>query len=614
MSTSKVSSALGTKITTTTTTITPRTKPTTNVRNEGVVPAVATTQAVATETSTTTDAGTFSQSLPSARPANVVNFLKKEHHQKETLSAATKPADAAAASTTTDAADGGVVNTLAPSPPRFSRELGERPLSIIVLGATGDLAKKKTIPALFKLHSEGLIPSTVNIVGYARSEVTDEAEFRNKFVPFFPAASKRNDADAVAKFLSRISYVQGSYDGLDDFSRLHEVLQKFEAADGAKGNRLFYLALPPTAFVGACTGISKKAMTPSDNYGWVRVIIEKPFGHDLDSSNALSAQLSQLLKEPQIFRIDHYLGKEMVQNIVTLRFANRAFGALWNANNIANVQITFKETIGTEGRGGYFDSFGIVRDVLQNHLTQMLALVAMEKPRSLSAEDIRDEKVAVLRCVEPIELSDCVLGQYTANDKMPGYLDDPTVPKGSKCPTFAMMKLRINNDRWRGVPFIIKAGKALESKSVRIRIQFHEEVRPFLQHTQRNELVICAQPNEGIYLKITTKVPGLGKESIDTHQTELDLTYRNRYSDVSLPDAYESLISEAVNGNSTNFVRDDELAAAWSIFTPVLHAIDEGKVTPLQYVAGTRGPSEADEFLAKCGYRRTEGYEGKPQN
>ncbi|CUE67103.1 Glucose-6-phosphate dehydrogenase, putative [Bodo saltans] len=522
-------------------------------------------------------------SLLSARPANVVKFLQQELKTSTFQLQDAPPSDCHGIR------------------PRYPAEVGERPLSIVVFGATGDLAKKKTFPALFKLYTEGLLPANVNIIGYARSEVTDILAFRKKFIAYFPGKGKECHVD---HFLARIAYVQGSYDDPADFAKLDAFLRNLE--ENTKGNRLYYLALPPTAFVGACTGISKAAMIPEE-YGWVRVIVEKPFGRDLATSNELSHQLSQLLKEKQIFRIDHYLGKEMVQNIVTLRFANRAFAALWNANNIANVQITFKEKIGTEGRGGYFDNFGIIRDVIQNHLTQILALVAMEKPRSLSAEDIRDEKVEVLRCVEPVSLENCIIGQYTANEAMPGYLEDPTVPKGSNCPTFALMKLKINNDRWRNVPFYIKAGKALESKAVRIRIQFHEEVRPFLNRTQRNELVICAQPTEAMYMKITTKTPGLGKELIDTHQTELDLTYHNRYA-VSLPDAYESLISEAVGGNSTNFVRSDELEAAWAIFTPLLHSIDKGEVKPLPYQAGSRGPAEADAMLA-AEYRRNEGYQ-----
>lgn len=503
--------------------------------------------------------------------------------------------------------------------PKYAAELDARPLTIVVLGASGDLAKKKTFPALFQLFCNGLLPASVRIVGYARSDVPDLGAFRAKLAGFFTRSALLGCH--VEHFLSRVSYVSGSYDTVADFERLSAAIAELEAkhpsnsgagaaaAAAPAGNRLFYLALPPTAFVDACTGVRRGAMAP--NGGWTRVIVEKPFGRDSATSAALSTALAALFTEAQLYRIDHYLGKEMVQNIVTLRFANRAFSALWNSHSIANVQITFKEKIGTEGRGGYFDSFGIVRDVVQNHLTQILALVAMEKPRTLAAEDIRDEKVALLRCVEPARPEDCVLGQYTAGAGMPGYLEDPTVPAGSTCPTYAVVRLTINNDRWRGVPFILKAGKALEAKGVSVRVQFHDEVRPFLGAAQRNELVVRAQPEEAVYMKVTTKRPGMGGGGLPaTTTTELDLTYHKRFEDLLLPEAYESLISDCVTGNATNFVRSDELEAAWAIFTPLLHAVDGRQVPPPRpYAAGTRGPAEGDKLVEAAGFKRTVGYE-----
>lgn len=490
---------------------------------------------------------------------------------------------------------------------RVSTELKQRALTIVVLGASGDLAKKKTFPALFSLYCHGLLPLNTSIVGYARTAMSD-AEYRQRISAYFPKDLTACYKDA---FLALNTYCQGSYDDVTDFKKLDEhcaarELGKLLAQPGA--NRVFYLALPPTAFVGAATGIRNAAMACE---GWTRVVVEKPFGRDTASSNELSRQLAALFNESQLFRIDHYLGKEMVANLTTLRFANHVFGALWSNNHIANVQITFKEMIGTEGRGGYFDNFGIIRDVIQNHLTQILALIAMEKPKTLDAEAIRDEKVAVLRCVEPATLENCVLGQYTGNGKMPGYLEDPTVPAGSNCPTFASLALFINNDRWQGVPFIVKAGKALDSKVVLIRIQFKDEVRPFGGRVQRNELVIRAQPEEAMYLKISTKTPGMGT---DVHQTELDLSYKHRYDEVRLPEAYESLINEVVQGNSTNFVRSDELEAAWKIFTPLLHKIENEKVPVTPYVAGSRGPAAADALAERWGYKRTTGYEWSPSH
>ncbi|AYU82340.1 glucose-6-phosphate 1-dehydrogenase / G6PD [Leishmania donovani] len=495
-------------------------------------------------------------------------------------------------------------------------EQKSRALTIIVFGASGDLAKKKTFPALFDLYCGGLLPPEVNIIGYARTKVDDVEKWKHEtLMKYFSNLSERGCH--AEDFLKHISYFCGAYDSVDDFKRLDAVIREKENAfKGPEkgGNRLFYLALPPSVFASVCESIHKGAM-PQEVGGWVRVIIEKPFGRDTKSSAELSQALEPFFDESQLYRIDHYLGKEMVQNIITTRFANRIFSAVWNASNIACVQITFKETIGTEGRGGYFDSIGIIRDVMQNHLTQILALLAMEKPRSLDAECIRDEKVSVLKCIEPITKENCVLGQYTASadGSIPGYLEDVTVPEGSTCPTFAVMRLNINNDRWAGVPFILKAGKAVEQKYVAIRIQFRDEVHPYGEATQRNELVIRAQPSEAMYVKITTKVPGLSGDLRQTHQTELDLTYHTRY-DVRLPDAYESLINDALLGNSTNFVRKDELDVAWRIFTPLLHQIDSGEIKPIPYQAGTRGPKEADEFIANNGFKHQKGYHWLPSN
>ncbi|KAG5468097.1 hypothetical protein LSCM1_02066 [Leishmania martiniquensis] len=495
-------------------------------------------------------------------------------------------------------------------------EQKRRALTIIVFGASGDLAKKKTFPALFQLYCDGLLPPEVNIIGYARTNVNDVEKWKHEtLLNFFSKMPGR--ACHAENFLKHISYCSGAYDKVEDFKRLDKMIrEKEDAFNGPErgGDRLFYLALPPSAFAAVCESIHKGAM-PQEVGGWARVIIEKPFGHDTDSSAELSRALEPFFNESQLYRIDHYLGKEMVQNIITTRFANRIFSSLWNSRNIACVQITFKETIGTEGRGGYFDGIGIIRDVMQNHLTQILALLAMEKPRSLDAECIRDEKVALLKCIEPVTREHCVLGQYTASadGSIPGYLEDETVPKGSTCPTFAVLRLDINNDRWAGVPFILKAGKAVEQKYVAIRIQFKDEAHPYGDATQRNELVIRAQPSEAMYIKITTKVPGLNDDMRQTHQTELDLTYQSRYN-VRLPDAYESLINDAMLGNSTNFVRKDELDVAWRIFTPLLHQIDRGEVKPIPYQAGTRGPKEADEFILNNGFKHQKGYHWIPPN
>ncbi len=319
----------------------------------------------------------------------------------------------------------------------------------------------------------------------------------------------------------------------------------------------------------------------------------------------MSQHLSKLFIEDELYRIDHYLGKEMVQNLIVLRFANKIFKRIWNRDSIESVQITFKEPFGTEGRGGYFDEFGIIRDVIQNHLIQILALIAMEPPISKNAEDIRNEKVKVLRSIPELKLEDVVLGQYVGNpngrtdsEKL-GYLDDPTVPKGSTTPTFAATLLNIKNERWDGVPFILKAGKALNERKAEIRIQFKDVPGDIFDNVcARNELVIRVQPDEAVYMKISTKKPGM---NFSPEETELDLTYKHRYEDVYMPDAYERLILDVFLGSQIHFVRTDELAEAWRIFTPLLHRIESEKIKPVPYVYGSRSVAEADQLISTVG-------------
>uniref|UniRef100_T1H6Z2 Glucose-6-phosphate 1-dehydrogenase n=1 Tax=Megaselia scalaris TaxID=36166 RepID=T1H6Z2_MEGSC len=318
-----------------------------------------------------------------------------------------------------------------------------------------------------------------------------------------------------------------------------------------------------------------------------RVIIEKPFGRD-SATSQLSDHLSKLFTENQLYRIDHYLGKEMVQNLMTLRFGNGIFSHLWNRSAIANVQITFKENIGTYGRMGYFDDFGIIRDVMQNHLLQIVALVAM--PVLFHAHDIRDEKVRVLRAIPPLKIEDCVIGQYVGDKlhKKKSGLDDEKVPADSITPTYALTVLKINNEQWEGVPFIMRAGKGLNQGKAEIRVQFKDVAGDIFDgNPKRNELVMRIQPGEAIYMKINMKNPG--SSGFEFHETEMDLTYENRYTEHYIPDAYERLILDVFQGNQMNFVRADELSEAWRIFTPVLHQMEREKVEPLKYVFGSRG-------------------------
>jgi len=475
------------------------------------------------------------------------------------------------------------------------------PLSIVVLGASGDLAKKKTFPSLFSLYREGLLPAHTRIFGFARHAM-DNNKFREHICQFI----KVDDDEAKAKleeFKELNIYVNTtSYSAIPSFKQLNEELLKAEEKVQGGANRLFYLALPPTAFVDAATGIQKACQSKT---GWTRIIVEKPFGNDLASSDKLSKDLSELFKEEQIFRIDHYLGKEMVQNLMVLRFANIVWEPLWNNHYISNIKITFKEDFGCEGRAGYFDTFGIIRDIMQNHLMQILSLVAMESPVSLASEDVRDEKVKVLRSIPPLTLKDVVLGQYVSDGKRPGYHDDKEVPKNSPTPTFAQAVLFINNPRWAGVPFILKCAKAVDERKAEIRIQFKNTPTALFPNAVRDELVIRVQPSEAVYMKIMNKIPGLRS---NLAISDLDLTYHDKFSGKYNPDAYERLILEAIKGNHNLFVRDDELSAAWRIFTPLLHRIDstEDPVKPYEYVYGSRGPIQAEEQVAHHGWRRSQ--------
>lgn len=472
-------------------------------------------------------------------------------------------------------------------------------VSIVVFGASGDLARKKTFPALFGLFREGHLPSTVNILGYARSKMSND-EFKEKISEHFKGVNDSNK-HKVGEFLQLCSYNQGAYDADEGYKKLRKELEDYEKKNNVETpERLFYLALPPSVFTTVAKHL-KNNVYPED--GKVRLVVEKPFGHDLASSRELQKNLAPLFTEEELYRIDHYLGKEMVKNLVVLRFGNEMFNACWNRNHITSVQISFKEAFGTEGRGGYFDEIGIVRDVMQNHLLQVLTLLAMERPVSFDSEAIRDEKVKVLKCLGNIDHNDILLGQYTksADGTKPGYLDDETVKDDSRCVTYAAFSLQIHNERWEGVPFVMRAGKALNESKVEIRIQFKQAASGMFQEIQRNELVIRVQPDEAVYMKINAKIPGI---STQTSLTDLDLTYSSRYSkEFWIPEAYESLIRDCYLGNHANFVRDDELDLSWKLFTPFLEYIESDKAPePEKYPYGSHGPHGLREFLFSHGY------------
>ncbi|KAF8942722.1 Glucose-6-phosphate 1-dehydrogenase [Haplosporangium gracile] len=485
--------------------------------------------------------------------------------------------------------------------------------TVIVLGASGDLAKKKTFPALFGLYKNKYLDQNIHIIGYARTKM-DQATFEGHISKYIKLKTEA-DKTTLQQFLKLCSYQDGQYDQDKDFQNLEKHIAEVEKSSGSTA-RLFYMALPPSVFIPVATSLKRNNYRSVEKDGILtRLIVEKPFGMDLESSRKLGRELGALFNEDEashpffllpcscIYRIDHYLGKEMVKNLMILRFANVIFGSVWNRQSIDNVQITFKEKIGTEGRGGYFDEFGIIRDVMQNHLLQILSLVAMEPPVSLSAEDVRDEKVKVLRFIPPIVKENVLLGQYGKSEdgKEPGYLDDKTVPHGSKTPTYAAATLFIHNDRWSGVPFMLKCGKALDQQKTEIRIQFKDVPGNLFTGLSRNEIVIRVQPNEAVYVKMMNKEPGLGMKTIIS---DLDLSYSSRFNTSVIPEAYESLLLDALNGDHSNFVRNDELDAAWKIFTPILKTINQGELDPIPYAYGSRGPKGVSEFVAKHGYTR----------
>lgn len=476
--------------------------------------------------------------------------------------------------------------------------IDEKSYAFVIFGASGDLAKKKIYPTLWSLYRDGLLPKKTIFIGFARTKLTVNEVFENTK----PYLNINNDEiEKYESFIAINNYISGLYNEPEGFQQLNSLICKFDA--GNFSNRCFYLALPPTVFEVVATNINTYCRSKS---GWNRIIIEKPFGRDSKSSALLSEHFGKLFKEEEIYRIDHYLGKEMVQNLMTLRFGNRIFGPTWNRDHIANVMISFKEPFGTQGRGGYFDGFGIIRDVMQNHLMQILCLVAMEKPVSTNPEDIRDEKVKVLKCMSEVELHNVVLGQYFGNknaegDAINSYCDDPTVPEDSVTPTYALATCFINNERWDGVPFFLRCGKALNEKKAEVRIQYND-VRGDIFHGQckRNELVIRVQPDEAIYIKMMTKTPGM---SFEMEETELDLTYGSRYKGLVMPEAYERLLLDVFCGSQMHFVRNDELSEAWRIFTPLLHTIEQKRIKPFPYIHGSRGPKEADELLRNYGYK-----------
>lgn len=479
------------------------------------------------------------------------------------------------------------------------------PLTFVVVGASGDLAQRKIIPALFALYCQGLLPADFHVYGMARSPFTHEA-FRTRIAENLTCryAAGESCAAKTAEFLGRCYYVAGQYGSADAFLDLYQAMHAVEGR--APVNRVFYMAIPPAVFLDVAQALGDAGLVACDGQReWSRIVVEKPFGRDRASSDSLVRGMHNVFSEEMTYRIDHYLGKEIVQNLMVLRFANLIFEPLWNHHYIESVRITWKETAGVGQRGGYFDGYGIIRDVMQNHLLQILALLAMERPARFEANAVRDAKVRLLKAVPPVALEDMVIGQYAAGaGGKPAYNREPTVPPGSLTATYAAAALRIENERWTGVPFFVEAGKAADTRLNEVRIRFRRPVGTFfgttVGHMAANEMVIRIQPDEAIEMRIMNKVPGL---RMALQPTPLNLRYQAAFN-AEIPDAYECLLLDVIRGDRSLFIRSDELEAAWDVFTPVLQALESKHIQPEPYAYGSRGPSAADRLAERHGVER----------
>lgn len=492
------------------------------------------------------------------------------------------------------------------------------PCALVIFGASGDLAKRKLIPAIYELARQSLLPKDFVLVGFARTDKTDDEyrkECRDAIKQF--ARSKPVD-DAVWQRVEQAVYYVHAHDYGDRAAheKLAARLRELDAAHGTQGNRLFYLSTPPNTFqpIIECLGQLKEAYHggAAGQSGWERIIIEKPFGHDLASARDLNRQLHQYFAEEQVFRIDHYLGKETVQNLMVMRFANTMFEPIWNYKYIDHVQITVSETLGVSSRGGYYNNSGALRDMVQNHIFQLMALVAMEPPVALDAVSIRDEKVKVYKSVRPIRpgsVDDYVVrGQYcegeAAGQKTAGYLHEKDVPADSRTETFVALKLFIDNWRWSGTPFYLRTGKFLTEKLSEVVVRFRSPPLTLFQKQSEspvypNDLIIRVQPEEGISWRLNGKVPG-GQMNIKS--VALDFLYKNTFN-VEPPEAYERLIIDAITGDQTLFIRGDEAEAAWSVIDPVEQGWKQSKKPPHPYAPGSWGPQRSLDLIELDGRR-----------
>jgi glucose-6-phosphate 1-dehydrogenase len=480
------------------------------------------------------------------------------------------------------------------------------PTTLIIFGGTGDLAQRKLLPAVYNLAHEGALPERFNLIGTARRDMPDE-EFRNFAREAITKYSRRHPDDKVlSSLLGRMRYVGAPFDDPKGYDEIARLAGEMDDEAGLPFNRTFYLATAPGFFETIAESLGAHGLDQRES-AEVRLVVEKPFGHDLESARELNRALLSVFEERQIYRIDHYLGKETVQNILVLRFGNGIFEPLWNRSYIDNVQITASEDIGIGTRAEYYDRSGALRDIVQNHLLQLLTILSMEPPVSFSADEVRNEKVKILRAIRPPAIEAVpervVRAQYgpgmAEGHEVTGYLDEQGVAPGSKTETYVALRLGIDNWRWAGVPIFLRAGKRLARKTTEIAVTLKPVPHLAFQQSgslgvQPNQLVLSVQPNEGVSLSLVAKIPGA---KMRVRPVNMEFLYGTSFMSQS-PEAYERLILDTMRGDATLFARDDEVEAAWGIVDPILAAWEQNPDIPLaQYPAGSPGPADADGLL-----------------
>ena len=489
----------------------------------------------------------------------------------------------------------------------------DQPFSLVIFGASGDLARRKLIPALWSLYAGRTLPEPFAIIGTGRTEMTDD-EFRTRMreaVTEFARIQPPSEA-VWERFAAALSYVAADPTELECCQRLDHALTTLEDRHGGPRNRLFYCATPPSLYEPVIRHLGASGLAREEN-GWTRIVIEKPFGHDAESARALNRLLGEAFREEQVYRIDHYLGKETVQNILVFRWANGIFEPLWNRNHVDHVQITVGEAIGVEGRGAYYEESGALRDMIQNHILQLLCLVAMEPPVTFDADPVRDEKTKVMRAIRPIAADEvdrvAVRGQYgpgfVEGQRVPGYREEKGVSAESITETFAALRLEIENWRWAGVPFYLRTGKRLPKRASEIAVQFKQTPHLVFRRnpeilTEPNRLVLRIQPDEGMSLSFGAKLPG---PELRIKPVEMEFDYGQAFGGEP-PEAYERLLLDAMKGDATLYARGDWVMMAWELLQPVLSGWAAGDPRKFpNYEAGTWGPAEADTLIERSGRR-----------